>query len=190
MNARKRRRKNRIVIIKLFFWLILFLISICLIKKGFAKYKSTATSNTSVDFAYYLLKEESISHDLKLDSILPRAETYRYTFSISNFDGEDRTETALEYIIKLKTTTNLPLIYKVYKGDGVTDIITNTNVQADDDGTYFKYMTVQKDTIGFRQNETNTYVLEIEFPEEYNYSEYEGIIEYIQIIVDAQQRIE
>ena len=79
-----------------------------------AKYRSTAKSNADVDLAFYMFKEEDISQDLKLASILPREEPYEYTFSVANNDGKDRTETAIHYEIELKTTTNLPLTFKVY----------------------------------------------------------------------------
>ena len=113
---RKRRRRNK----NLFYFrfaalVILFIICINLIKGGIAKYKSEAESNAEVDLAFYIVKVNSISQELKLDNILPRAQAYTYSFSVSNYDGELRTETALQYTVQLKTTTNLPLSYQIYK---------------------------------------------------------------------------
>ena len=54
--------------------------------------------------------------NIKLGMLEPRAEEYSYTFSVSNNDNAKRTETSLEYDLKIITTTNLPLTYEVGTG--------------------------------------------------------------------------
>ena len=189
MTKRKRRRNRRKLIFMRFSMLILFLlVGTYIIQSGFARYRSTATAQADVDLAYYFVKASDISQDLKLERILPRQSKYIYTFSVANYDGNDRTETALDYTIQLKTTTNLPLNYVIHKQGETTNRITTTEAIADDDGTYFKYITATGDSFGFNQNEEDYYQIEIEFPVEYNSSQYEGIVEYVQLTVYSTQK--
>ncbi len=190
MGRARRRRKARLMYIKFIIFIILFILAISLIKNTFAKYRSTGSSNANVDLAFYLFQEQSISQDIKLASILPRVQPYNYTFSVANNNGTDRTDTALTYTIELKTTTNLPLNYAVYtQSDTTTNLITSTSTTQDDDGTYFKYLNVQGGEFGYSTNESVNYILQVEFPQEYAVSEYEAIVEYIQITINSSQKI-
>ena len=189
MQRRRRRRKTRQLYFRLVFWLIIALVAFNLIKGTMAKYKTSGTSSTNIDFAYYLVKEQSISQQLKLQSILPRDEAYVYTFLVANHTETERTQTALEYTIKLKTTTNLHLEYSVHLDGETTELITGITTTQDSDGTYFKNITIQGDELGFSQNEDKIYKLEVTFPKQYNHAEYEGIIEYIELTIDSKQKI-
>ncbi len=176
--------------IRLVILVIMIIITFSLIRNTRAKYRSSAQSDANVDLAFYLFNEESISQDLKLESILPRTTPYSYTFTVANNDGVDRTETAIVYSMELKTTTNLPLDYKVYnQADLTTDLVSQTQTIQDDDGTYFKIIKVSGGEFGFSQNEQATYVIKVEFPERYNVSAYEGIIEYVQLTIKSSQKI-
>ena len=190
MGRARRRKKARLMYIKFFVFILLIILAINLIKATISKYRSSATSTANVDLAYYIFQAESISQDLKLESILPREQPYNYTFSVSNHDDTDRTETAIEYTIIIKTTTNLPLTYSVYNVEDLnTNLVTETNTTTDDDGTYYKITTVEGETLGFEEDEDVVYRLQILFPEQYNVSEYEGIIEYVQITINSSQII-
>ena len=70
-----------------------------------------------------------------------------------------------------------------------TDLVESTETKADDDGTYFKYIKVAGGNLGFEQDETITYKLNVEFPKEYNLSQYEGIVEYVKITIKSTQRV-
>ena len=175
--------------IKLTFFIILAIVAVSLIRNSVAKYRSTARSSADVDLAFYMFQATDISQDLKLASILPRVAPYEYTFSVANNDGTDRTETAISYTIEFKTTTNLPLNFKVYNSqDMTTDLVESSETIADDDGTYFKYIKVTGGNLGFEQNEQVTYKIHVEFPEDYNLAEYEGIVEYVKISIKSTQR--
>ena len=190
MGRARRRRKTKLMYIKFAFLIILSIVTISLIRNSIAKYRSTAKSSADVDLAFYMFKEEDISQDLKLESILPREEPYEYTFSVANNDGKDRTETAIHYTIELKTTTNLPLTFKVYDSrDMTTDLVESAEPKADDDGTYFKYIKVTGGNLGFQQDEQVTYKIQVIFPKEYNLAQYEGIVEYVQITIKSTQRV-
>ncbi len=188
--GRRRRRKNRIesIFIRFSLFVIMLLIGVYGIKSGLARYRSTITAQADVDLAYYFVRAGDISQDLKLERILPRTEKYIYSFSVANYDEDNRTETSLDYTIQLKTTTNLPLNYSVMKQGETTNRITTSEAIADDDGTYFKYITATGDSFGFNQNEEHFYQIEIEFPPEYNSSQYEGIVEYLELTVYSTQK--
>ena len=190
MRRARRRRKAKLMYIKFAFLVLLAIVAISLIRNSTAKYRSTAKSNADVDLAFYMFKEQDISQDLKLESILPRVEPYEYTFSVANNDGTDRTETAIHYTIEFKTTTNLPLNFKVYNSEDMeTDLVESTETKTDDDGTYFKYIKVAGGNLGFEQDETHTYKLHVEFPQEYNLAQYEGIVEYVKVTIKSSQRV-
>lgn len=189
MGRARRRRKAKLMYIKFAFLVILVIVAISLIRNSVAKYRSTAKSNADVDLAFYMFQATDISQDLKLASILPRSTPYEYTFSVANNNGTDRTETAIHYTIEFKTTTNLPLNFKVYNSqDMTTDLVESSETRADDDGTYFKYITITGGNLGFEQDEQVTYKIHVEFPEEYNLAQYEGIVEYVKITIKSTQR--
>ena len=188
--TRKRRRRKIKLIYNIFLFLIVLLLSILLIKTTRAKYKSGAAGNANVDLAYYLFGAGSISQELKLESILPREEPYDYTFLVANNDGTKRTETAIEYSMVIKTTTNLPLEFAVYKtSDLTTNLAGEPNVFQDEDGTYFQTINVTGGTFGFSRDEQETYKISVTFPKRYNLAEYEGIIEYVELTINSNQKI-
>jgi hypothetical protein len=127
--------------------------------------------------------------NMSLDSLLPGATPYVYNFSISNNDGTNRTDTKLEYDLKIKTTTNLPLDYKLYINGGNTNIISSDVISQDSDGTYFRVMTTDEKNFGFASNETNVYKLVVSFDSKYNNITYQNIMESIEIDVSSKQII-
>ena len=70
-----------------------------------------------------------------------------------------------------------------------TDLVESTQTVQDTDGTYFKKISITGGNFGFLQNEQATYKIEVEFPESYNDSEYEGIIEYLELTIKSSQRM-
>ena len=120
---------------------------------------------------------------------MPRATPYEYSFLVANNYNNERTQTALEYTIKITTTTNLPLEFSVHKDGENTELITSSVEQRDSDQTYFRYITVQGDEFGYTQNQQNIYKLEILFSDDYDDADYEGIIEYIQLTIESKQKV-
>lgn len=191
MRRARKKIRARLKYIQFAFCIFMMILIILIIKSSFAKYRSSATSNADVNLAYYIFNNQDISQDLKLDSILPSQTPYNYTLLVANNDGQRRTETAIQYSFEIKTTTNLPLNYRFYNSQDLTNnLVSSSNTSADEDGTYYKYITATGGNFGFQTNEQATYILQVEFPEEYNVSQYEGIIEYIQITIKSNQRIE
>lgn len=160
-----------------------------------SKYESISDSYANVDIAFYLFKEDYKTMTINLASILPQDDVYVYEFTIGNQDGIEQAEVDLEYDLQLRTTTNLPLTYELYKGQNYTDedainIIKSNEILPDEYGTYFRTMTTEKSSLPYNQGTTNLYQLVVHFPANYNQEKYQDIIELLEITVNAQQVVE
>lgn len=178
--------------------LIILIICVILVARIFAlvlsRYESNTNSNANVDIAFYLLKEDYKQMTLNLGTILPKNEKYVYTFSIGNEEGSKVAEVDLRYNLKIRTTTNLPLTYELYRDQDYdnpnsANIIRTNEVTKDEDGTSFRNIGTDEVLLRYKEPETNTYYLVVNFPENYNEKTYQDIIEMIEISVDAKQVI-
>ena len=186
-------RKKSIIIAKLLVNILCIILIIILLDRTYAKYKTEATSQAEIQAAFYLLNDDFQSVNVKLDALEPRDEDYIYTFSISNNKSNTRTETSLEYDLKVVTTTNLPLSYKLYKNEDYktgTNIITSDTITGDEYGTFFRTLSTGKEEFTFTEDQTNIYTLVIRFPKQYNKTEYQDIIEAITIEITSKQLIQ
>ena len=53
----------------------------------------------------------------------------------------------------------------------------------------FKTLTSSNNEFGISEDQVNTYKLEVEFPAEYKVVDYQGIIELLEIKINAQQKV-
>lgn len=179
--------------IKLLISITILLILYKIIFGSFSLYESEASSDANLDVAYFTLDDEYETQVISLENMVP-GDTKTCVFHISNYtEGaggvEEISETDMEYTLKIRTTTNLPLEYELTKSfyDGnETTIETIT----DDDGTYFKKILDETGTFSCDQGYTNTYTLKITFPSSCDNIMYQNIIECIEISVEAKQIIE
>lgn len=189
-------KRKSIIIVKFLISLLSLILIIILIGRTLSRYETTSTAQANIQSAFYLLNDDYKSMTIKLGMLEPRTEAYSYTFSVSNNDNEKRTDTSLEYDLKIITTTNLPLTYELYmvkEGDNITEktnAITNEDISPDEYGTYFRTISTNTESFGHQKNETNIYTLVVHFPEEYRQIKYQDIIESIEIKVDSRQLIE
>ncbi len=189
----KINRKRSIIIAKLLVNILFLILIFILLNRTFAKYKTEATSQAEIQAAFYLLNDEYQTAEVKLDSLEPRDDEYVYSFSVSNNKSNKRTETSLEYELKIVTTTNLPLSYKLYKNEDYktgTNIITSDTILPDEYGTFFRTICTEKEIFTYSENKTNIYTLVVKFPKEYNKTEYQDIIEAIVIEIESKQLIQ
>ena len=137
-----------------------------------------------------------IEKEVKLDELVPSDTPYVYNFKVANNDGKNRLETKLEYTLKIVTTTNLPLSYKLYMNENYnynasTNIITKDTIEkTGEDGAYFRTLETAKQTFGFDKDEENIYHLVVTFPKEYDSFEYQDIIEGVTICIESKQIID
>lgn len=176
---------------KLFIYNAMLIFVICIMPRTFSKYETNMNSTADIQTAFYVLKTDYQYQTIKLPDIIPSDDPYVYTFSVSNNKDGNRLETRLAYNLSIRTTTNLPLTYELYKN--ATDLTTATSIKTDDEvredeyGTYFRYITTNTDYFSYLYDETNTYTLVINFPKKYNDYTYQGLVEFIEITFDSRQ---
>lgn len=194
MKRRKRLNKKILAVLSIVM-LAGFLTIFAILRLSNAKFVSTATSETELDVALYALSEEN-DLTILLDTLVPRDEPYVYNFSVVNTDGTNLTDTVLIYDLKIIATTNIPLEYKLCmnktncQSSSVSNDINHDVVARDADGTYFRTMTTTRQEFGFEQEERNNYTLLVYFPSRYDSSQYQDLVESIQINVDSKQKLE
>lgn len=202
---------------------------------SFSLFESQATSDANIDIAFFLVNDRySISstdetsegatpytRSIKIADIQP-GDTKEYTIWVSNYgfydangqllesdhvEGAEKkvADTNIKYNINIKTTTNLPLEYKLTTTTGVTEERTETTIlresesPSDTDGMYFKniYSANEKKLLfnnnseGIAQGQQDTYKLQVTFPNEGEWKDarYQDIVEYIEVSIDAEQII-
>ena len=190
IDVKKFLKLNRLTLI-----LIIFIILLIIVPITYSKFQSHAKSNADVKTAFYIIDSNSENKQIVLDKMIPQDEPYTYNFIVANNNGEKRCETNMEYILTITTTTNLPLTYKLYLNEKYTDlnsknIIISEETAPDDDGTYFKTIKTNKLTFSHEKDESNIYQLVVEFPKQYNTTDYQDSVEAIIINVDSKQIIE
>ena len=149
------RRKRKINKIKVLVVLILLLVVVRIIRYTFSIFESNSNGTANVNIAYYVLNDDYQEMTLNLGTLLPRDNPYVYTFSVANYNGLNRTDTKLEYNVKLRTTTNLPLQIELYENEnysdsGSQDILSVADTRADEHGTYFTTYTTPTSYFGFQ----------------------------------------
>lgn len=181
---------------RLYMKLVILVLCLLIIARIFvlvlSKYESISDSYANVDIAFYLLKKDYKTMTINLASLLPQDNAYTFEFSIGNQAGEEIADVDIEYELTLRTTTNLPLTYELYMNEiyteaDATNIIKENKVVQDEDGTYFRTITTEKETLLYTQGKTNIYQLVVYFPANYNHEQYQDIIELLEINVNAQQ---
>ena len=174
-------------------FLIIFL-AIKLFQIAYASYESIAKLNANINKALYIIQEGDMEFNIDLNKIEPSNEPYIYKFSVSNFDGNKHSQVDLEYQLDLRTTTNLPLTYKLYRNENyddpnATNLFENVQIVQDTDGAWYN-LAEGKDKYEFLYTETKTdiYTLVINFPKEYkNKLDYADNIDNIEIEIKSNQ---
>ena len=160
--------------------------------KTYSKYETDAMGRTDVETAYYVINAEYQNDTIKMFDLVPSNNQYVYTFSVANNKDGKRLETRLKYNLKIRATTNLPLTYELYKIVNSEDVVFKTadEVILDDYGTYFRHISTEDEYFSYIYDETNYYKLVVNFPEEFNNSQYQDIVEFMEIIIDSKQLLD
>jgi len=188
-----KRRINAIK--KLIIFIVLIIILSVAIWGVAARYTSSANSIPEIEIAMYVIDENYQSMSMNLGKMVPREEPYIHNFSISNYNDTTRADVDIEYTITISTTTNIPLVYELYLNQSYNDpdakniILTNT-IETDEYGTYFRKITTNPRNFSYKENETDVYQLVIYFPSVYTNTEYQDMIEGLEIQVQSKQIIE
>lgn len=203
--------------IKLLICMLILVILHRIIFSSYSLYESEANSNLDVDVAFFVLENENLGHLITLDDLAPGDKT-SCSFSIANFrmeeyvdenDGQTKerqvvAETDIKYKLTIRTTTNLPLEYKLYINDNpvenasaVDQINGGAVINQDEYNTYFNKLIEYENTFSYKTPTTDTYILEVKFPrgktatsDEYLDYTYQNIIDAIEISVEAEQVVD
>lgn len=176
----------------LFFSILLLVTLITFGKFDFtqALYESEADVSVEPDLAFFIVDVTNTSGQIKLDGIIPRAQPYLFTFQVSNFTATEHADVDLTYSIEIITTTNMHLNFKIYKGNGNTDVIDSDTTTTDANGVYYRHLVINDvSTMSYANDVTDTYTLSVEFPTSNmnNPDAYAGIIDLIDIKINAEQ---
>lgn len=170
--------------------LLIFIILILIIPLTFSRYESEVTSDFGIKTAIYVLDDAYTEVNVDLPDIIPSNNQYAYTFSVSNFKEDLRTQTNLTYDLWIRTTTNIPLTFDLFNTldyQTASSIVTSNEVTTDDDGTYFREIRTATKSFSNGEDEIEYYTLLITFPKEYNESIYHSLIELIEINIESKQ---
>lgn len=181
----------RLLILSCF--VIITMLSIRNFKFTKSKYETLTEVEVKPTIAFFIADVKSYNDSIKLEEIVPRSDPYLYSFTVSNFKDDEKANVDLKYSIEFITTTNMPLNYKLYKGNDLNnDITSSTSFSTDDNGMYYKHLYIDGvSTLRFNARNTDTYILSVEFPEIYkdNPTDYSGVVELIEIYVHAEQEV-
>ncbi len=182
------KRKKSKSVIKLAILLISLVLLANVLNLTLSRYESVGNATAELEIARFLLNADYQTMTINLDSIVPSDEAYIYTFSISNYDEDIITDTVISYDLTIRTTTNLPLTYELYiNGDTTQSAITENTIIQDDDNTYFRKITTDSVVFGFDEKLENDYTLIVNFPSIYSSTEYQDVVEAIEITINAEQ---
>ncbi len=193
----KRNKKLMIKVRFLSFSCVSFLIllfGIYSLIRSYSSYSSNANLTLDIQTAMYVLEEGEMTFNIDLDKIIPTDKPYVYAFSISNFNEKQQSDVDLEYTIKLQTTTNMPLSYRLYYDSynlNDADIISKRELKQDEDSAWYNLLTVDAlYEFSYHEKKTNVYYLVIDFPSQYKTDLiYSDSLENIQVLVNSRQII-
>ena len=226
-NSRRHLRKKKIIKKNLIVMLLILAIIFIgyIIVRTLAIYTSSVETEGSLNIGFWVVDAGYQENTILMENIIPSNEKYQYLFSISNNDGTKTADVDMEYVIKLKATTNLPLNYYLYKkvdntnGINPSDLYTTGNnnyrripiVQSETPSLSSNYCTISQDangtfykesvyTFGYDNNKliinygarlTDNYLILVEFPLSYKtVAEYQDLVEYIKLSIEAKQIID
>lgn len=190
-------KKEKLIIFILIGIIIISIITFLVMSMTFSKYQTNITGNVASNIAFYLTKTDYQIQQINLTTVEPRKDPYVYTFSVSNIDGAKVSDVDVNYVLKIVTTTNLPLTFALYMNESYdsnssTNLISsgNTEVSADEYGTYFQTITMPSESLLYATPKTNNYTLLIYYDEDENSAKYQDTVESIRLVIESEQIIE
>ena len=187
--AMEKIKNNSRLKMELCIFLILLIALIFLIPYTLSRFKTEARGDAVMEIAFFIANDEYTREEITLTDMKPGDE-YSYTFSVSNYDGDDRAEVNLSYFVEVVSTTNLPLEYELYLiNNGQVPIVSTDEITEDDDGTYFKTLKTSSRNFNYSSNYIDNYKLTVKFPIAFKNFKYQGVCENIEIRVNAKQKL-
>ena len=173
--------------------LIVTIIAISTIKFTQARYETDTQIDVSPTIAFFIVDVESQTKQIKLESMVPSSTPYLYVFNVSNFDDftNKKANVDLTYSIEIITTTNMPLNFRIFKGNDLeNNEIDSDTVTTDENGVYYRHLIVDGvSVLNYSSKKTDVYTLWVDFPLQYknNPQAYAGVIDLVDIKINAEQ---
>lgn len=189
INIKYKEQKLRLIGFGCALLFILFL-SGFLFSISLASYQSQTRLRANIDKALYIFNREKMSFNIDSEKIVPSNDPYVYKFSISNYRDDKESDFNIVYNLKIKTTTNLPLDFKMYKNTDLNNnILSSAEILRDSDGSYYKVYTVNENVLmEYKDKVIDVYTLSIDFPKIYAEDlTYSDAIEAIEVIIESSQ---
>lgn len=157
-----------------------------------ARYESNLAMEIQPSLAFLIVGVESETGQIKLEGMVPRASAYEYEFTVSNFSGNEHANVDLTYSIEIVTTTNLPLDFKVFKGNSNVDEVDHDTFEQDENDVYYRRLVLDGvSTMSYANDCTDTYKLWVSYPATdsivKNPDGEAGVIELVDIRINAEQ---
>jgi len=128
--------------------------------------------------------EKTPTLDINLSDLEPGS-VNRYNFSVLNNIDESMSDVAITYNIVLKTGNYIPLDIKLYDSSDNLLFDSTSGVRTNDE----LLLKTNDITMPYSKNVKNDYSLVVEFPEECDGEEYSGLVDYINLTIEASQKI-
>ena len=156
-----------------------------------ARYESNVNAKLTPAIAFFIVDVGSETGQIELENIVPNEEPYVYMFTVSNYNDTKHADVDLRFNMEIITTTNLPLEYSIYSDDTLeTELESLDTTFANADGVYFRHLAIDDTkSMPYSEDVTYEYYLVVDFPLEYknNANEYPGMIELVDIKINAEQ---
>lgn len=165
-----------------------------LLGRTYAYYQSNAKLYGEIDKAFYILNVDEIAFNLDSEKIVPSDDPYIYRFTISNTKDGKESDIDYNYNIKIRTTTNLPITFELYRNEnygdaGATNLLAGPVIKSDADGAWYQTFSPSNDFPMYYKNvTTDVYTLVVNFPKTYSENTlYADCIENIEIEIKSKQ---
>lgn len=164
-----------------------FFVVLILMTTVFSAFQSDAEGTVSNKIAFYVIDPVPQTQQIKIGELAPDGANFSYSIQVSNFKNGKTSEVDMDYTLRIKTTTNVSVSYKLYANGGDTDVIGTREIIQDDDGMYFYSYNPQVGSFVHGVQKTDTYTLVINFPTTYRSAVFQDLIDVIEVTVDAEQ---
>ena len=136
----RNRRRKRIIKRNSIILLLIIAIGFAIygIVRTLAIYTSSAETEGSLNIGFWFVGAGYQESTIFIADIIPSNDYYEYPISVSNNNGTRAADVDMEYTIKLKTTTNLPLNYYLYKKVNSTTGIPVADIYTDGDNNNYR----------------------------------------------------
>lgn len=177
--------KKRITLVIMFGFLNVLLIGVT-----YSFFVSDANFFANQDIAKFIFNaEETSTISVPITNLNPGDST-SYTFEVTNNVDDIVSQVSISYQCIIKTYHLMPLEIKLYKTGSVEELILTCDetFSRDSDNQLVCNSLVQK--MSYDSKVSDTYRLDISFPEEFNNEDYSELVDYIDIDIRSWQNIE